>query len=86
MPELKIIVLSVQPTYASCIVNDRKHIERFTEPMTKEQVRVRIFERFKTNADPATVTSEPVDASVSIDSATSESKSETDSKSNKKKW
>lgn len=45
MKEPKILVLSLQPTYAWVRVNGKEYAERFDCPQTKEQVKSRILER-----------------------------------------
>ena len=70
MSEPKVLVLTVQPTYANCTVNGKKYFERFTTPLTKEQARnpqtkedikKRIIERLTKKTEPVTMPPVQVD-------------------------
>ena len=90
MTEPKILVLTIQPTYAFCMINGKKHVERFPSPLppeerTKEKIRAAILERMRKKSAVASASAEPVDLSTPESVLPEFSpEPEADSKSNKK--
>ena len=64
MPEPKVLVLSVRPNYAFCYVDGKPHVERFSSPLSKEDIQKRVITKFAKVAEPASVPLGPVESDL----------------------